>query len=136
MVQSLDVMANLNYTDNWDRTFIDEVSTVTDCDFTIDCDKSYYSYESFIGSNKSFTLTDMINHVEKVPGLKIMHLNLRSIKNKFEEIKEIVKRSGAQITCFTESWLHSLDLDSSFYIEGYYLLRSDRGIVNYKKNKK
>ena len=59
-------------------------------------------------------------------GLSLLHLNARSIRNKFPQIKTELWNKGIDILCFTETWLTSINLNNDFDLPGYNLFRVDR----------
>ena len=59
-------------------------------------------------------------------GLSLLHLNARSIRNKFPQIKTEMWNKGIDILCFTETWLTSINLNVDFDLPGYNLYRVDR----------
>ena len=68
-----------------------------------------------------------LKDIKSTKGLHIAHLNVRSLVNKWDNIKANFIDSGMHILTFSETWLHSL-LPSNFYNLGheYTLLRNDR----------
>ncbi len=64
--------------------------------------------------------------INKLKGLKIIHINARSILNKMNELRVICNQSGSEFLCITESWLNSGHEDFEFTISGYDLYRKDR----------
>ena len=59
-------------------------------------------------------------------GLKIMHLNVRSIGNKLELIKILLLKRSIDILALTETWLDESWHDLELTIPGYNLFRQDR----------
>ena len=59
-------------------------------------------------------------------GLKIMHLNIRSIGNKLELIKILLLRRSIGILALTETWLDETWHDLELTVPGYNLFRKDR----------
>ena len=81
---------------------------------------------------------EFIKKVNKHTGLKVAHLNIRSLFNKFEEIKHILCKSQLDILCLTETWLDNTITDNELYINGYKIERRDRnrtggGVMMYIK---
>jgi len=66
--------------------------------------------------------------------------NIRSLKNKFEELSAVVLNSNSDINIFTETWLQPDTPDNAIKIFNYNLIRFDRlnskggGIIIYVKN--
>ena len=59
-------------------------------------------------------------------GISVIYSNLRSIRNKLDEILLLVEQRSPDLMAFTETWLTSNVLDSEVQIPGYELLRADR----------
>ena len=64
-------------------------------------------------------------------GLKLVHLNARSLYNKLVEIKESFH--SCDIIIITETWLKKLVPSSAIGIEGYNVIRQDRHCHESKK---
>jgi hypothetical protein len=60
---------------------------------------------------------------DKLKGLKIMHLNARSIFNKINQLRLICHESKPDLLCPTERWLNSRHEDFEIRIDGYDLYR-------------
>ena len=58
--------------------------------------------------------------------LLVCHLNINSIQNKFEELKDIILKSTVQIMAVSETKIDGSYPDCQFLIPGYYLHRNDR----------
>ena len=74
-----------------------------------------------------------------------MHLNIRSLFPKIDQIRAILPDSTVQIITFSETWLNTKIGDDMLRIDGYSLYRKDRtiatnckkrggGLVTYVKN--
>ncbi|RWS02054.1 hypothetical protein B4U79_19147 [Dinothrombium tinctorium] len=59
-------------------------------------------------------------------GLKVMHLNVRSILTKIDEIKTIVNSIAPDIFCISETWLDAEIADFHIGLTGYEIERTDR----------
>ena len=59
-------------------------------------------------------------------GLQICHINLRSIVNKFDQIKSFLSNSNVHVLSVSETWLDDSLNSSNFQIPGYSLYRYDR----------
>lgn len=59
-------------------------------------------------------------------GLHIMHLNVRSLFSKLDEIRLMMCNSKVGIVCFSETWLDASISDTEIEIENYVVLRKDR----------
>lgn len=63
----------------------------------------------------------------RMKGLRIIHINAQSIKNKIDEFRYLFSGSGVDIICISETWLWP-DLENSlFELQGYQIFRADRG---------
>ena len=49
-----------------------------------------------------------LNEIKDAKGLHIAHLNVRSLVNKWDNIKANFMNSGIHVLTFSESWLHEL----------------------------
>ena len=70
--------------------------------------------------------SDECAKVSKLKGLKIIHLNARSLVNKISQIRLLCKDTNADFLCISESWLSPDHDDIEFSINGYKLFRKDR----------
>ena len=59
-------------------------------------------------------------------GLRISHLNVRSIIHKMDSIRLMLKNKPFDIFSVSETWLNSDILDSELAIDGYSFIRQDR----------
>ena len=62
----------------------------------------------------------------KYKGLNVVHLNIRSIIYKIDQLKMIISQVKIDILCLTESWLNHNITDHELKIEGYKIFRKDR----------
>ena len=75
----------------------------------------------------------------KQKGLNVVHLNIRSVIYKIDQIRMMISQAKIDVLCLTESWLNPNITDSELSIEGYKIFRKDRtlkkggGILIYKK---
>ncbi len=85
---------------------------------------SYFSCErdSVDGNPNAFDS----NQLNSNKGFKIIHLNVQSIRNKFDEIKTYCLFLKPDILSLTETWLKSEDYDYEFDITGFGKFRRDR----------
>ena len=60
-------------------------------------------------------------------GLNIMYWNVRSLLNKLDSIKQEIVRIKPDVLNISESWLHVNIEDDEIHIDGYNLVRQDRG---------
>ena len=60
------------------------------------------------------------------PGLKIGHLNIRSLPKHLDELKILLQDNPFDLLCLNETWLNSTWTDAELQIEGYNLIRTDR----------
>ena len=68
-----------------------------------------------------------LDEIKNAKGLHFTHLNVRSLMNKWDNIKANFADSGLHVLTFSETWLHNL-LPSALYIlrHDYTLIRHDR----------
>ena len=59
-------------------------------------------------------------------GLKIGHLNVRSLPKHLDELKIMLLENPFDIFCLNETWLNSSWRDAELTIDGYNLIRNDR----------
>ena len=77
----------------------------------------------------------------KIKGLKILHVNVRSLLSKLDEIKLYVDSLRPDFLCISETWLSELIEDNEIKIFGYNHVRKDRigmrggGVLIYFKEK-
>ena len=68
-----------------------------------------------------------LDEIQNKRGLHIAHLNVRSMVNKWDNIKANFMDSGIHVLSFSETWLHTLLPDNNFCLgTNYTLLRNDR----------
>ena len=63
---------------------------------------------------------------EKLRGLKIAHLNVRSILNKMDDVRSLIRNKRFDIFTSSETWLNPSIKDSELNIPGYTLVSHDR----------
>ena len=70
-------------------------------------------------------------------GLTIIYLNVRSVRNKVDEVKNILSTYSKEIEIMglTESWLNEEYTNNLLYIPGYSLIRNDHNATNSHKTK-
>jgi len=59
-------------------------------------------------------------------GLKIMHLNVRSLRNKLDHIRILLVKHSIDILTLTETWLYKTWHDIGLAVPGYNIFRKDR----------
>lgn len=64
-----------------------------------------------------------------------MHLNIRSLLTKLDEVKLNLLNGKQNVLGFSERWLHNYVNDNLIEVSGYQLLRQDRCSENEKKSK-
>ena len=68
-----------------------------------------------------------LDEIGNKKGMHMAHLNVRSIVNKWDNIKANFMNSGIHILSFSESWLHNQLPDNLFHLgDDYTLVRLDR----------
>ncbi|XP_060799413.1 uncharacterized protein LOC132901016 [Neoarius graeffei] len=75
----------------------------------------------------------------KKKGLYILHLNVRSLLPKIDEVRNLAHQWNPSVLCFSETWLDCTILDPEVDIPGYSCVRKDRdrnggGVVVYIRN--
>ena len=68
-------------------------------------------------------------------GFKIVHINIRSLLKKIDQLRLILEASNIDIFTISESWLHSKIDTGLIQIEGYNAYRLDREGHNTKKKR-
>lgn len=82
---------------------------------------------SLVGSTcVSTKMVVSLDLVRSQKGLKIVHVNSRSVIQHFDELHSTFLDGSLDIVTFTESWLHSNCADSLIEVQGYTLHRLDR----------
>lgn len=87
----------------------------------------------------------MPKHLQSIPSgpillPSILYSNIRSIKNKLDEVTAIIIKHNSDVAIFTESWLDSAIDQSSINISSYNTIRCDRsgrkggGVLVYLKS--
>ncbi len=74
--------------------------------------------------------------VKHSTGLKVAHINVRSLYPKIDEIRYLLADASLDILCITEAWLDKTITDSQIKVNGYLVERNDRnrhggGVVIY-----
>jgi exonuclease III len=59
-------------------------------------------------------------------GLRIIFANVRSLRNKLDEVHLLVERYSPDLLAFTETWLNEDINDWEIQLPGYLLARGDR----------
>ena len=59
-------------------------------------------------------------------GLHFVHLNIRSLLPKLDELRILARNTRAACICITETWLNNTVFDSEIQIAGYDIRREDR----------
>jgi len=62
----------------------------------------------------------------KVKGLRILHINIRSLGIKLTDLRLFCDKHRPPVLSLNETWLDDSFLDSELYLPGYQLLRRDR----------
>lgn len=65
--------------------------------------------------------------IPQVRGFKVAHLNVRSMVNKMDDIRMLIKEKPFEIFTISETWLNTSIADSEIEIPGYTFARKDRG---------
>ena len=62
----------------------------------------------------------------KARGLSVVHLNVRSLLGKMDQLRLLCDRNGADIITLSETWLNKDIDDSEIELPGYSIIRRDR----------
>ena len=68
--------------------------------------------------------------LNKAKGLKIVHLNIRSLPRKIDQLRTILQGSNIDIVTLSETWLHAKVDSQMIDIQGYISYRLDRNTQN------
>lgn len=66
-----------------------------------------------------------VEHIKLLKGLKIVHVNVRSVLKHFDEIESTFLDGGFDVVLLTESWFHANVGDNLVSAKGYNLTRLD-----------
>ena len=77
---------------------------------------------------------ESLEDLSTAKGFKLVHLNVRSLVKKIDQIRILLQSTSIDIITFSETWLISHLSSALFNIAGYKLLRQDR--LNKKKSGK
>ena len=72
-----------------------------------------------------------VNEKRKMKGLKMVHLNIRSLFNKIDQLRTLFV--DFDVIVVSETWLTPEITDASIELSGYRLFRQDRILPNGKK---
>ena len=72
--------------------------------------------------------SDIIQELPKARGMKISHLNVRSLLPKLDDILILLKDRSFDIFAISETWLNASILDQELHIPGYSVIRQDRAV--------
>jgi hypothetical protein len=59
-------------------------------------------------------------------GLRICHLNIRSLVNKIDEIRVFCETHKPHVLCLNETWLDTSIADGEIQLDGYSHIRRDK----------
>ena len=77
-----------------------------------------------------------LSELQHVKGLKIIHMNIRSLLPKIDQIRTLLINSKIDIIILSETWLNA-SIDSQMVnIPGYSLIRHDRSFGSKSKTKR
>ena len=62
----------------------------------------------------------------KCTSFVIAHINIRSMRNKLDELQLLLKKLSIDIMCVSETWLNDTSTDNTVNIAGYDIIRCDR----------
>ena len=64
--------------------------------------------------------------IKKTRGLKIAHLNIRSLRNKTDSLRLELRNNSIDVLTLSETWLNSTIQDAEIQLPGYTCVRRDR----------
>ena len=64
--------------------------------------------------------------VKSLNGLKLAHINVRSLYPKIDEIRFLLTEMSIDVLCISEAWLDETISDSQIKVDGYIIERNDR----------
>ena len=73
------------------------------------------------------TLAEKYDEMPTVRGFKVGHLNIRSVRNKTDDLRLLLEQNSFDVLTLSESWLENSVHDCEVSIPGYDVLRQDRG---------
>ena len=76
-----------------------------------------------------------IDKLNEVKGFKIVHLNIRSIVKKIDQLRVLLQDTSIEVFTLSETWLKPFLHTALFEIEGYKLFRLDRKIRGRSKKR-
>lgn len=71
-----------------------------------------------------------LNDIKSTKGLKILHVNIRSLLAHWDEVESVLLDGQLDIVVFTETWLHANCKDNLLAVRGYRCIRLDRCVAN------
>ena len=72
----------------------------------------------------------------RAKGFKMVHLNIRSLPKKIDQLRSILQASSIDVFTLSETWLHSKIDSQMIDIPGYTHFRWDREVENNNQKKK
>ena len=69
---------------------------------------------------------EFLSDLKHNKGSHLVHINMRSIRNKYEQMCVELTDNNLDVTTMSETWLDSRDADHSFSLVGYNFIRHDR----------
>ena len=79
-----------------------------------------------ISENISFS-DSYVSEFPNNKGIKVAHLNVRSMRNKAVELQQVLLNNPHDILCLSETWLDEHSSDDMVSVSGYKFERKDRG---------
>ena len=70
-----------------------------------------------------------ISKLSKVKGFKLVHMNVRSLSKKIDQLRVLLTGSQLDVLTLSETWLDSAINSTTVLIEGFTVYRQDRGMV-------
>ena len=67
-----------------------------------------------------------LNDLDSVKGLRVGHLNVRSLIDKIDEIRFLLFKLDFDVLCFSETWFNESISNEQLCIDEYSIFRKDR----------
>ena len=95
------------------------------CHTNVTCDS-----DNCVGKSDNSKLSNLFTEIKQVKmhnprNIIISHININSIRNKFQELKLLLELSLVQILIVSETKIDSTFRDALFYVKGYKMYRQD-----------
>lgn len=96
--------------------------------FNIICVYIIFDCRVYKADSYSEKMSFSVDYVKQQKGLKLMHVNARSLLQHFDELVVTFLDGYFDVVVFSESWLHANCTDSLIHVPGYSHYRHDRQV--------